>query len=333
MLRHAIAPSRRYTKASHDVVRHPRLGSDAKVLLLHVQGLPEDQAGQALSEHARNLGITGRAYQKAKKQLVENGFVHERRRQAGRGHWATDQLCSNVPLTAEQARRVQDGLVVAPEPQPSTRERAVGQPGVRAAGDSLPVEEEREKNSPHPPSEPEAEAEAEAEAGRDSTPGPELKVTERLLLSLRHATPQLHLGVREARRLAELAAEWIRRGITTTDLRRALTSELPPEGVRSAVGFLRHRLVQKLPEPPEVPVPTIGRPATPPRVRELVPCAGPGEDHVFRAVGDETHCAPCRQEEARAFWAARAATYAQQPPHIPWRERVASLAANPAETA
>ncbi|MFE7044353.1 hypothetical protein ACFU9X_34490 [Streptomyces atratus] len=328
MLRHAIAPSRRYTKASHDVVRHPRLGSDAKVLLLHVQGLPEDRAGQALSEHARSLGITGRAYQKAKKQLAENGFVHERRRQVGRGHWATDQLCSNVPLTAEQARRVLDGLVVAPAPQPSTRERTVGQLGIRAVGGSLPVEEEREKNYPHPPSE--AEPESEAEPGRDSTPAPELNVTERLLLSLRHATPQLHLGVREARGLAELAAEWIRRGSTTTDLRRALTSELPPEGVRSAVGFLRHRLVQKLPEPP---APTDARPAAPPRVRELVPCAGPGEDHVFRAVGDETHCAPCRQEEARASWAAQAAAYAQQPPHIPWRERVASLAANPAETA
>ncbi|MFD9606836.1 hypothetical protein [Streptomyces sp. NPDC059970] len=326
MLRHAIAPSRRYTKASHDVVRHPRLGSDAKVLLLHVQGLPEDRAGQALSEHARNLGITGRAYQKAKKQLVENGFVHERRRQVGRGHWATDQLCSNVPLTADQARRVQDGLVVTPAPQPSTRERAVGQPGVRAAGDSLPVEEEREKNYPHPPS----EAEPEAEPGPDSTPDPELNVTERLLLSLRHATPQLHLGVREARGLAELAAEWIRRGITTNDLRRALTSELPPDGVRSAVGFLRHRLVQKLPEPP---APTTARPATPPRVRELVPCAGPGGDHVFRAVGDETHCAPCRQEEAWALRSARAAAYAQQPPRIPWRERVASLAAKSTETA
>ncbi|MFD4942198.1 hypothetical protein ACFVYE_02245 [Streptomyces sp. NPDC058239] len=326
MLRHAIAPSRRFTKASHDIVRHPRLGSDAKVLLVYVQGLPEDQAGQALSEHAAKLGITGRAYQKAKKQLVENGFVHERRRQVGRGHWATDQLCSNVPLTAEQARRVQDGPVVMPAPQPSTQERTVGQPRVRAAGDSLPVEEEREKNYPHPPS----EAEPEAEPGPDSTPDPELNVTERLLLSLRHATPQLHLGVREARGLAELAAEWIRRGITTTDLHRALTSELPPEGVRSAVGFLRHRLVQKLPEPPE---PTTARPANAPRVRELVPCAGPGEDHVFRAVGDETHCAPCRQEEARASWAAQAAAYAQQPPHIPWRERVASLTANPAETA
>ncbi|MFD7424663.1 hypothetical protein ACFV6M_30055 [Streptomyces californicus] len=66
MLRHAIAPSRRYTKASHDVVRHPRLCSDAKILILYVQGLPEGEAGLALSEHARKLGIRGRAFQRLK---------------------------------------------------------------------------------------------------------------------------------------------------------------------------------------------------------------------------------------------------------------------------
>ncbi|CAD5969944.1 protein of unknown function [Streptomyces sp. KY75] len=77
MLWHAIAPVRRYTKASHDVVRHPRLCSDAKILLLYVQGLPEDQTHLALSEHGQKLGIKGRAFQRAKEQLVVNGFVHE----------------------------------------------------------------------------------------------------------------------------------------------------------------------------------------------------------------------------------------------------------------
>lgn len=79
MLWHAIAPSRRYTKASHDVVRHPRLCSDAKVLILYVQGLPDGGTDLALSEHARKLDIKGRAYQRAKEQLLLCGFVHERR--------------------------------------------------------------------------------------------------------------------------------------------------------------------------------------------------------------------------------------------------------------
>ncbi|WP_442818599.1 hypothetical protein [Streptomyces sp. NBC_01320] len=92
------------------------------------------------------------------------------------------------------------------------------------------------------------------------------------------------------------------------------------------MGFLRHRLVQKLPE--AVPPPTVeARPA--PRVAELVVCEGPGDDHVFRPVGDETHCGPCRGEGARAYWAA---AYAEQPAHTPWRDRVAALAASPTET-
>ncbi|MFG2277033.1 hypothetical protein ACGFNY_45685 [Streptomyces chartreusis] len=72
-----------------------------------------------------------------------------------------------------------------------------------------------------------------------------------MLLSLRHEQRQLHLGVREARTLAGLAAEWLRRGVTAADLRRVLCGGLPAEGVRSAVGFLAHRLQEKLPAAPE----------------------------------------------------------------------------------
>lgn len=39
MLRHAIEPSARYTRASHDVIRHACRSSDAEILLLYVQGL------------------------------------------------------------------------------------------------------------------------------------------------------------------------------------------------------------------------------------------------------------------------------------------------------
>ncbi|MEU8700861.1 hypothetical protein AB0C61_24990 [Streptomyces sp. NPDC048680] len=61
MLWHAISPSYGYVKASHDVIRHPRLDSDAKILITYVQGLPPGRAGKSLSEHAKRIGITGRA--------------------------------------------------------------------------------------------------------------------------------------------------------------------------------------------------------------------------------------------------------------------------------
>ncbi|MFD4760451.1 hypothetical protein ACFWOJ_16665 [Streptomyces sp. NPDC058439] len=97
------------------------------------------------------------------------------------------------------------------------------------------------------------------------------------------------MGVSEAHALAAKAVTWLERGLSESDLRQALLSERPRDGVRSAVGFLRYRLIQKLPEPePRTP-----QPYGPPPVRELLECQGPGEKHLFRPLADETECAPC----------------------------------------
>ncbi|CAO0837212.1 Helix-turn-helix domain-containing protein OS=Streptomyces microflavus OX=1919 GN=Smic_45880 PE=4 SV=1 [Streptomyces microflavus] len=87
MLSHVIPPPRGYTKVSNGLVRQSRLGSDAKILVIYVQGLPESARDKALGEHARALHITGRQYQKAKSELVASGYVHESGRpsQAGGG--------------------------------------------------------------------------------------------------------------------------------------------------------------------------------------------------------------------------------------------------------
>ncbi|MEV5686829.1 hypothetical protein AB0L68_27080 [Streptomyces sp. NPDC052164] len=343
MLWHAIAPVRRYTKASHDVVRHPRLCSDAKVLLLYVQGLPEDQNHLPLSEHARKLGIKGRAFQRAKEQLVSHGFVHERRVSGEQGRWLTHQLCSNVPLSGGDALAVWREAGVDSGAPPSAHSPAVGRPTPRTVGRQLPVDEEREKSTSHPPTEaadtasdgqvsppeePEAREVAEAEA-LQAAEAPEVAEAEAVLLSLRHAHRDLHLGVSEARALVAHAVEWLRRGISGGELRRVLTSDLPPGGVRSAGGFLRHRLVQKMPEGkrrgPVAPV-GAGRPAgvspsakavrpdvspsqavVPRYVPPLVTCEGPGPEHVFRAMAGETECPECQQAAAWAHWAVRRA--------------------------
>ncbi|WP_405398245.1 hypothetical protein [Streptomyces microflavus] len=304
MLWHAIAPVRRYTKASHDVVRHPRLCSDAKILLLYVQGLPDGQTYVALSEHARKLGIKGRAFQRAKEQLVVNGFVHERRVSGERGLWVTHQLFSNVPLSDGDALGVWREAGVGGDPSPSAHFPAVGQPGPRTIGRQLPVEEEREKNSSHPPTEPPDVRDVLEELS------PQEVEAERVLLSLRHSDRQLRLGVAEARELVGLAVEWLRRGVSGAELRRVLSSALPPDGVRSAVGFLGHRLVRKMPEAPEIErQPLAAAPVVlPPYVpAPLVTCQGPGTEHVFRAFAGETECPDCQQAAAWARWAERRA--------------------------
>ncbi|MFH9239449.1 hypothetical protein ACH4KO_15420 [Streptomyces anulatus] len=351
MLWHAIAPSRRYTKASHDVVRHPRLCSDAKVLILYVQGLPDGGTDLALSEHARKLDIKGRAYQRAKEQLLLCGFVHERRIMGERGRWVTQQVFSNVPLADAEVSPLwcDAGLGVAPSPShpspgapspvgssPSARFPTVGQPGPRTVGHQLPVDEEREKNSSHPPTETPC-----VTAALEPLTAEEVQA-ERVLLSLRHVSRGLHLGVAEARVLVGQAVEWLRRGVSVGELRRVLSSDLPEGGVRSAVGFLRHRLAEKMPEatvsvrevqpkqerepmpmpmpmpmpeqgpmreqaPEPVPEPSASDVAPPPAVPRYVPplvtCPGPGPEHVFRAMAGEAECPDCRQAAAWARWA------------------------------
>ncbi|MGW2083872.1 hypothetical protein [Streptomyces sp. NPDC001880] len=279
-----------------------------------------------MSELARKLGIKGRAYQKAKRQLVEHGYMHERRSQGEGGRWLTEQLVANNPLTSEQAGLLLRGTAptatataaataVATVPPPSTQLPTVGEPAPRAVGGYEPVEDHSDKTTPHPPSEP--------EPATVPTPGPTPQTTtadpaqlaraERVLLSLRHTRRELFLGVREARALAVEAVKWLERGLSESDLRHALLAERPREGVRSAVGFLRHRLIQKLPEPP-----ARHQPYERPPLPELVECTGPGEPHVFRPLFGESECPSCYRAAART-----------EPEPVPWRERIARINGTP----
>ncbi|MBD3550748.1 hypothetical protein [Streptomyces sp. SP18CM02] len=378
MLSHVIPPVRGYTKCSNSLVRHPRLCSDAKILVLYVQGLPACDRDKALSEHARSLLMTGRAYQRAKAELLAHGYVHERRERIAGGRWRTVQVMSNEPLTADQAARLYagapaDGYAVVGAGRvgrtghagqvghagraasgawsaPSTRFPTVGEPTGRSVGGQLPADEDLGEDTSHPPTEAGAAEEAEGEgdaAASESVPGSasvpvpglgaaqdsaadapsgsaEVLAAERVLLSLRHERRELLLGVREARTLAGLAAEWLRRGVSPGDLRAALTRGLPKDGVRSALGFLAHRLVEKLPAPPaEQPEPV--PPSPPPSPLALIACAGPGEEHMFRPnVPWATTCGPCHREEQRAYWEDMRVRTEAAPEPLPWRERFAA---------
>ncbi|MEU5136627.1 hypothetical protein [Streptomyces californicus] len=381
MLSHVIPPVRGYTKCSNSLVRHPRLCSDAKILVLYVQGLPACDRDKALSEHARSLLMTGRAYQRAKAELLAHGYVHERRERIAGGRWRTVQVMSNEPLTADQAARLYagapaDGYAVVGAGRvgrtghagqvghaghagrtasgawsaPSARFPTVGEPTGRSVGGQLPADEDLGEDTSHPPTEAEAGEEAEGDAaasesvpGSASVPVPvpglgaaqdsaadapsgsaEVLAAERVLLSLRHERRELLLGVREARTLAGLAAEWLRRGVSPGDLRAALTRGLPKDGVRSALGFLAHRLVEKLPAPPaEQPEPV--PPSPPPSPLALIACAGPGEEHMFRPnVPWATTCGPCHREEQRVYWEDMRARTEAAPEPLPWRERFAA---------
>ncbi len=348
MLRHVIAPSSGWTKASHTVVRDRRINSNAKILILYVQGLPDSATDRPLGELARKLDMKGRPYQQAKKQLVEHGYVHEWRTQREDGLWKTAQLFTNTPLTGTEARTVWERLEPDAGRSPGVRYPAVGEPTPRTVGGYQPEEDHGDKTIPRPPSEAErgrervadlgadpapdrapdpaggAQAEAAPSPAQAAAPAPhptsQLAKAERLLLSLRHTRRDLLLGVREARALAVEAVKWLEGGLPEGDLRQALLADPPEDGVRSAVGFLRHRLIQKCPVT-SLPTPT---PPPPPSVRELMACAGSGEEHVFRPLGDEAECADCRRATAYASWMVDSDTY-EFPEGMTWRQRVAAV--------
>ncbi|MGQ4727212.1 hypothetical protein ACUN3E_06080 [Streptomyces sp. Ju416(a)] len=350
MLSHVIPPPRGYTKASNSLVRHARIGSDAKILVLYIQGLPEEDRDKPLSEHARALRMTGRAYQKAKADLVTYGYVHEKREHLPNGWWRTVQVFSNKPLTDDQAARLRAGVPAdgyenasgsaVPDAwsAPTAHFPTVGQPTPRWVGGLLPADEKQGEDSSHPPTEAAEATEqsvaavsaAEGEEAGEEPQAPsqeELDLAECVLLSLKHQARQLTLGVREARKLAGLAAEWLRRGVSAGDLRLALSSALPAEGVRTAFGFLAHRLVEKLPPRPEEVAESASPPPSSPLPLPLIACDGPGEEHLFRPHESwVTTCGPCHREQQRAYWAdlmARAEADPAPPPPS-WRERVAA---------
>ncbi|MFE2291310.1 hypothetical protein [Streptomyces sp. NPDC059452] len=353
MLAHVIPPPWGYTKSAHDLVRHKRLDSDAKILVIYIQGLPEGDRDKALSEHARALRITGRRYQKAKAELVACGYVHEKRETIAGGRWRTVQVFSNCPLTDDQAARLRAGVPadgyevlsglggqsglggLSAGAVPSVHFPTVGGPSGRVAGGQLPADEEQGENYSHPPTEGDGGGDSDlgcggdgdGDVGGESGGGPEVDLAERVLLSLRHERRDLHLGVSEARSIAGLAAEWLRRGVAVGDLRKVLSSGLPSGGVRSAVHFLGHRLREKLPASLERAPELEPEPEPVPPPPALITCAGPGEEHVFRPnVPWATTCGPCHQEEQRAYWADVQARGEAAPPTPPWRERFAAFA-------
>ncbi|WP_435059787.1 hypothetical protein [Streptomyces sp. bgisy060] len=126
------APARAFTPFSHEIIRHPRLSSDAVRLLTWQLSLPRD-ARESLSRSAERARIGACAFGRAKRQLKEEGFLHERRVQVAGGRWTTQQLVSATPLTAGEAAKIFARLAVSVTG--SAVAGAAGEPAARGRGD------------------------------------------------------------------------------------------------------------------------------------------------------------------------------------------------------
>lgn len=274
--RHFNAPSRGFSQFSHELIRHPRLSSDAVRLLTWQLSLPQG-ARESLSRTAERARIGACAFARAKRQLKEEGFVHERRMQGAGGRWVTQQLVSSVPLTAAQAAKLLGREPVAsPQVVPSPRKPAVGEP-VTPSTDRHP-KKDPEEDTPNPPP-------AAQESPRIDDARAVIGTLPALSPALRHIPP----GMRDE--LARLAARWLDAGHTSSDIHEHIQRCLPGAGtlVQRPGGFVRYLLR-------DVPAKELPRPANrlSPRLEGARECAG---DHtqpmLFRPLGDETHCPQC----------------------------------------
>ncbi|WP_244328868.1 hypothetical protein [Streptomyces marokkonensis] len=304
--RHHIAPPRAFSQFSHDLIRHPRLSSDAVRLLTWQLSLP-DGARESLSRTAERARIGACAFTRAKRQLKEEGFVHERRLQGPGGHWVTQQLVSNVPLSATEAAKILARLPVhtpsadaSPQVAPSPRIPTVGIP-TPPLTDGHPRKDPGE-NTSHRPAEPERQPDPapEPEPDPETTEAPE--AARALVAALPHLSPDLRRIPRGMHdELARLVSRWLAVGHTPAAVRTHILRGLPDDGtpVHRPGGLLRYLLRDVPPEstPTGNGAPTAER-STPARsssrLAALRECEG---DHVqatlFRPTGDETLCRHC----------------------------------------
>jgi hypothetical protein len=278
MFRHVIAPARFFSQLPNEIIRHPRLSSDAVRLLAWQLSLPEG-ADEPLSKSARRAGIKRIAFQKAKRLLLAEGYLHEWRRQGDGGRWQTVQLVSNVALTPEEARAAWQG---ENGPSPATTSPAAGEPATRPVG-SQPRKNTTEKTS-HPPA-----SDPVSDPPPATPPAPVEVQAEALLLSLSRDEPRLRpMTPRKAAKWAPLAARWLDQGLSHEEIRATLTSDL--DTARSPLGVLLWRLKHALPEV----VPALPAPAAP-RVAQMRECTGREHAHprLFMPRADEPECGAC----------------------------------------
>jgi len=153
-----------------------------------------------------------------------------------------------------------------------------------------------------PPQAPEAPAVTAPAVPRQRTPGPlpepggTPSPAYLALAGLGRTDPRLALSAADCAALEEAAAAWFNHGVSTDYFTRALTSGLPDQ-VGSPVGFVRRRLVDKLP-PRLSAAPEPAAPGAPVR-RLLVECASCGRPGPAEALPDGL-CRPCRETSPEA---------------------------------
>ncbi|MGY1497792.1 helix-turn-helix domain-containing protein [Streptomyces sp. QTS52] len=239
----------RFTVIGNHLAQHPELSLLAIGLGTHIQSLPAG-ALVDIKTLARKFPEGPARIAAGLRELETHGYLSRTRERTPGGNIVTRTVSCNQPRHRTEGhadRRTE------PESQP-------GQPTHHAPAPDL------EQKAPEPtrPAHPTTPAPPKKRTPRKPLPavpqpaykGPGLLQAATDLLAGFRNHPGMLLSACDTAHLAPGVAAWLERDVSPTAVRHALTSELPPEGLRRPAAFMAHRLTAQLPPPAPYRAPT-----------------------------------------------------------------------------
>ncbi|MGW2568681.1 helix-turn-helix domain-containing protein [Streptomyces sp. NPDC001537] len=264
----------RFTVIGNHLTQHAELSLLAIGLACHIQSLPKGASADIKTLAARfPEGPTRIAA--ALRELEAHGYLRRERKRITGGRIVTRTISCNQP----KPHRTHRPDHAAPAPAASRPCPAPTPTPPTAHSNPLPKKRPARPLPavPHP-----------------AYPAPTLLQTATdLLTDLRNADPRLLLSTQDTAHLTPGVAAWLERDVSPTAVRHALTSDLPPEGLRRPAALLAHRLTALLPPPPPFRAPTEPQ-AAPHRFQTCEGC-----DRAFRSPTPGL-CRDCRMPLASA---------------------------------
>ncbi|MEU7414043.1 helix-turn-helix domain-containing protein [Streptomyces sp. NPDC042638] len=264
----------RFTVIGNHLAQHRELSLLAIGLGTHLQSLPQGAAADIKTLAVRfPEGATRIAA--ALRELEAHGHLRRERHRTATGRIVTRTISCNQPAAARPRPEGRD----RPEP------RATAAPQRGEACEDSRTRHTRAARGERAPRKP-----------LPAVPGPAyaapalLEAATGLLADLHRHDPRLLLSARDTAHLAPGVAAWLERDVAPAAVRRALTADLPPEGVRRPAALLAHCLAAQLPPPPPFRAPGAPRPPRYP-MRNCDGC-----DRGFRSPDAGTRCRDCRTE-------------------------------------
>ncbi|NEC91697.1 helix-turn-helix domain-containing protein [Streptomyces sp. SID12501] len=280
----------RFTVIGNHLAQHPELSLLAIGLGTHIQSLPPGSPVD-IKTLAKRFPEGPDRIAAALRDLETHGYLSRTRERTPTGNIVTRTVSCNRP-----GRHAEGHADRRTKP--------------KSDSDSKPRPESRPGPAPHHAPAPEPSATEPTRPAHPAAPGPPKKRTPRkplpavpqpaykgpgllqaatdLLAGLRRLDPDLLLSTCDTAHLAPGVAAWLERDTSPTAVRHALTSNLPPEGMRRPAAFLAHRLTTQLPPPAPYRAPAGPSPVRHP----LQNCDGC--ERAFRGP-EPGRCGECRQ--------------------------------------